>query len=222
MEEVEPTKRLSRDYDRLDTYLLNLSQDVYAQPPDEGHAVWAASTVEAMIGITPLAKNVLDIGCGQGFMQPLFEDLGLKWTGLTLGEDYAICKRNGLNVVHCDMTFTPFRNREFDLLFARHVLEHSPFPVITLMEWNRICGGWLLLVAPCPAYWGVRGKNHYSMIWFEHLEWLLARAGWRPIHTFDFKTSDELFKRYARYPANDPVKIVEYRILCERIKPEVE
>jgi ubiquinone/menaquinone biosynthesis C-methylase UbiE len=152
------------------------------------------------------------------------------------------CTRQGLNVHNADMSFLPFEDNSFDLVFARHVLEHSPFPVITLMEWKRVCKGYLCIVAPAPEYWTYRGANHYAIMEFEQLEWLLERAGWKWIKGGGendlFKTTDPNYKKYA-----DPIMIereksakeqhrgkekefvehelvVEYRLLCEQI-PEV-
>ncbi len=228
-----------RNYERFDSYVNNLVQDVYAQPEDEGHTAWAKQAVATLGSIPQNCENILDIGCGQGFLQPVFESMGWDWTGVTLGEDYLVCKEKGLNVYNEDMSFLDsFEDNSFDLLFARHVLEHSPFPVITLMEWKRVCKGWLILVAPAPDYWGTRGRNHYSIMPKEYLNWYLHRAGWHPLHDQDFTNRDPLFKQHwAVYQdalglggseraeavlAENPMQTVEYRILCEPIEPEIE
>lgn len=243
-----------RDYEQFDKYIARLSQDVYAQPPDPGHLAWASQSIATMCSIPQGISNVLDIGCGQGFARKQFEEkLGLEWTGITIGEDYMVCMEDGLNVLNRDMTFTGLDDNSFDLLFARHVLEHSPFPVVTLMEWRRLCRGWLCLVTPAPGYWGLRGRNHYSVLAKDHLKWLLKRAGWNVMHEFDFTTRDPLFLQhllpYRRALAKEEGKVipeppdgsqglpikplgevlrdypdqpVEFRMLCERIEPEVE
>ena len=210
-----------RNFERFDRHLNALLHDIYAQPPDAGHTEWAKHAFETLCGIPKGTKTVLDVGCGQGFMAPLFAAEGIEWTGVTIGEDYEACKAKGLNVINSDMTFLPFEDRTFDMVFARHVLEHSPFPVVTLMEWRRVCGGYLVLIAPCPDYWKIRGRNHYSVLWEDQLEWLLLRSGWRPIHTYNFDTSHDLFKKHVLYQGKVD-QVVEYRMLCESILPEVE
>lgn len=228
-----------RDYANFDKYFTRLTQDVYSQPPDPGHTAWALHALRTICTIPQGIKNVLDIGCGQGFLKHEFENLGLEWTGVTIGEDYLICKEAGLNVHNADMSFLPFEDRSFDLVFARHVLEHSPCPVITLMEWERVCRGWMVLIAPAPEYWGVRGRNHYATLYAEQLDWLLNRSGWKIIHEVEFDNKHPLYiahwKLYQdkcprgtedvdarNLREGTPKQIVEYRMLCERIKPILE
>lgn len=211
----------TRDYGRFDSYLNHLTQDVYAQPPDEGHTAWAKNVVRTLCTIPRGLSTVLDVGCGQGFLKEEFEKIGLEWTGVTIGEDFVICKEGGLPVHNVDMSFLPFDDKSFDLIFARHVLEHSPFPIVTLMEWKRVCRGWMVLVAPAPYYWGVRGRNHYSVMWRDQLLWTLARAGWKPIHLLEFDNQSEEFAEHVPHEQREK-KTVEYRMLCEQIEPEVE
>ena len=39
---------------------------------------------------------------------------------------------------NADYNFLEYPDNSFDLVFSRHSLEHSPFPVLTLMEWYRV------------------------------------------------------------------------------------
>jgi SAM-dependent methyltransferase len=238
-----------RDYARFDQYLDRLSQDIYAQPPDPGHTAWAMDAVRSLCTIPQGITNVLDAGCGQGFLAEAFTDMGLAYTGITLGEDFKVCQSKGLNVYEADMTFLPFEDKSFDLVFARHVLEHSPFPILTLMEWKRVSRGWLVLVAPAPGYWGQRGRNHYSVVPLATLEWWLARAGWAPIHSlFLTNRSPRFIEFWELYQVLDteeesetamqlhavgidtpeqlleenPEVIVEYRLLCEPIQEKTD
>ncbi|NGX44882.1 MAG: hypothetical protein K940chlam2_00022 [Chlamydiae bacterium] len=230
-----------RDYARFDKYLDRLLQDVYAQPPDEGHTAWATQAVTTLGSIVQNCNTVLDIGCGQGFMKPIFEKMGYEWTGVTVGEDFAMCQSLKIENVHnADMTFLPFEDNSFDLVFSRHVLEHSPFPAITLMEWRRVCKGWLILIAPTPNFWTIRGKNHYSVLPKENLIWLLERSGWGVLHENEFTSRDPLFLRYWEVYQNTldedgketpstetafeqiPNQVVEYRLLLEQMEPVLE
>lgn len=227
-----------RDYRQFDEYLDRITGDVYAQPPDPGHTEWALDAVREYCAIPKGVGNVLDVGCGQGFLSQEFKNMGIHWTGVTIGEDYKICKKNKLNVKNADMTFLPFNDKEFGMVFARHVLEHSPFPILTLMEWRRVCRGHLVLVAPSPNYWGWSGKNHYSVMSLDQTAWLLKRAGWNPIHMKTFTSRDPKFLKHwkvyqqalfeqgeeagERVLKENPEVVVEHRLLLERVEPTLE
>ena len=209
-------------------YLADLRKDVYKQPPDPGHASWALDGLNELLPDDN--HTVLDVGCGQGFMKPLFEEEGMFWEGVTLGEDFKVCVENGLAVHEADVSFLPFADDSYDLVFARQILEHSPCPVPALMEWRRVSKWYLILIAPAPEYWGYRGQNHYSVAPKEQLKWWLERAGWNCIQETVFTNHHPLFlKRWrqelikyghlkgggaeAHFPEEH--QDVEYRFLCQ-------
>lgn len=242
-----------RDYTLFDERVDDLTGDVYAQPPDPGHTAWGLHALEwikstAYVDKKPEGK-VLDVGCGQAFLSQPFEKMGLEWKGVAIGEDvkFAKAKLAGLGmdqnaVQEADMTFLPFEDKEFDLVFARHVLEHSPFPILTLMEWRRVtaANGHLCLVAPAPHWWLYRGRNHYSIVPMPLLKWWCQRAGWAIEHEFSFTNRDPLFLKHLavyqdalvnhqkheraaqnvldRYPQGP----VEFRLICRKGKALIE
>lgn len=175
-----------QDYTHFDEHLKELNGDVYPQPPDPLQQEYGEEVINKWLA--PLSvRNVLDVGCGQGQFAEAFKTLGIEWHGVTLGTDYEICKSKGLEVYQEDFTFINWVQEDYyDLVFARHALEHSPFPLITLMEWNRVSNGYLCVILPNPlgllgtshvgAY---KGRNHYSVMTKEHFAWLAERAGWR-------------------------------------------
>lgn len=190
-----------RDYRHFKEFLDNLTGDIYSQPPDDSHKGWAEEALRWMVKHLQGERltNVLDVGCGQGFCQKIFEEvIGISWVGVTIGSDYKIAEQRELSVHDVDMSFLPWQDETFDLIFARHVLEHSPFPVITLMEWRRVCAedGWLFMVCPAPDYWGYRGRNHYSMASLPQVYWWLERAGWRVSEADVVITRDDAFKTH--------------------------
>lgn len=206
-----------RDYRHIDRYLHHLANDIYEQPPDAGHLDWAISASDKLLEGTSFG-NVLDVGCGQGFMKEYFERRGMEWTGVTLGKDFEKCKHLG-NVYERDMSFLPFRVNTFDLVFARHVLEHSPMPLLTLMEWHRVAKRSLLLVLPCPDYWTYRGTNHYSVMADEQIRWLLELSRWEIIRSEVMTIQDDVYKRHETPPLgheNEKI-VVEYQYLCKRL-----
>lgn len=190
-----------RDYRHLERYLNILQADVYPQPPDAGHDGMAREVISTWVARLTTARNALAVGCGQGneigFIQEFIPDT----VGVTLGEDYQICVDKGLAVYQADMSFLPFDYDQFDLVFARHVLEHSPMPLLTLMEWHRVSWQWLCLIVPDARAFNPGGRNHYYVLPPEQWRVLLVRAGWQPIWIEDNQ--------------GDPF---EHRFMCEKVR----
>ena len=170
-----------RDYSRIDKYLNELVSDVYSQPPDEGHLAMIQDVFDKWIyGMD--CKSVLDIGCGsEAIAEPLFRTAGMWYTGISIGEDAVLAQSVGKNVLDMDMSFLEFDDESFDLVWCRHTLEHSPMPLLTLMEFHRVSKEWLCVIMPNPQYYTYSGRNHYYVAEAHQVAWLLRRAGWQPV-----------------------------------------
>lgn len=174
--------------------------DVYAQPEDSGHTSLAVEIISKWIPLATSVKTVLDVGCGEGFLQEVFESFKLEYTGITLGIDFLVATEKGRNVRNMDFNFLDFPDKSFDLIFSRHSLEHSPFPLLTLMEWHRVAKDYLFLILPTASAYGWGGNNHYSVMAKEQAEFLLERAKWRPIwDNFTDKSELRFFCEKIRY-----------------------
>ena len=189
-----------RDYYHIERYLNSLLDDIYPQPPDPGHQAMLEQICHKWLSIVN-PNSILDVGCGQGQAFPVLQEYSSRVEGVTLGSDAGVCRSEGYQVYNADMSFLPYRDGEFDLIFARHVLEHSPMPLLTLMEWRRVSRQWLLLVLPDPDHYGYEGKNHYYVLSRPQLCNLLAVSGWYPIWRDDEETTEiRLFCEKARNP----------------------
>lgn len=171
---------MKRDYNNFDLYLDRLLPDIYPQPPDRGHLRWANQVFKNWVVPLEHVYHVLDAGCGDtAFMKSKFEGMGWDYTGIALGGDNP-------NIVKMDFSFTNFADKEFDLVWARHSLEHSPFPILTLMEWERVCTRYLILVLPRPTTdLSYVGRNHYSVTNRDQLKFWLDLAGWKVLQEDD-------------------------------------
>lgn len=170
---------------KLKFYYDHVLGQVYA----EGHAPFHQSITKDVVAkfIDPLNipkdANILDLGCGPGYFLDEMTARGYtNLTGIGLSdEDLAICSNNGHQVRKSDMNFLDDRDESVDLLFCRHSLEHSPFPYITLLEYNRILknNGKLYVEVPEPncdvAH--EENKNHYSIMGRKMWLSLLQRTG---------------------------------------------
>ncbi|MCC7105671.1 MAG: class I SAM-dependent methyltransferase [Chloroflexi bacterium] len=109
---------------------------------------WAAQTAAG-------ALDVLDVGCGTGFLATLFARLGHRAVGIDAADEMLDLARTkasteGLAVVfqRADAESLPFPDQSFDLLVERHVIWTLPRPSVALGEWTRVLrpGGRLVLV----------------------------------------------------------------------------
>jgi ubiquinone/menaquinone biosynthesis C-methylase UbiE len=169
-----------REYKHFDYFLNILMTDIYPQPPDDQHSNAIEDVCTKWLPDIAGIETILDVGCGQGQAMEILARYG-KVTGVTLGSDADFCQANGLDVRREDMSFLSFDDEAFDLIFARHTLEHSPMPLITLMEWRRVSKQYLLLVLPTLAHYGPGGQTHYYVL--SPAQWLnlLDNAGWKII-----------------------------------------
>jgi SAM-dependent methyltransferase len=197
-----------RDYKHIDGYITKLYQQIYPQPDDSGHTRLAEEIIENWMSKMTTCASVLDLGCGTGFCQPMFENWQISYEGICLGEDFLDAKNIGRNVKKMDFSFLEYADNSFDLIFSRHSLEHSPMPLLTLMEWARVSKNWLGLVLPAPEWYTYRGNNHYSVMNMEQVRNLLDVSGWNILwdeegyDVWDRKTGER--------------RVCEYRIMSER------
>jgi len=175
-----------RDYTQVDRYLNELADDIYPQPPDEpntGHdkaITHIGDNWLSKISSSSL-KSVLDVGCGQGVALHMLSRYAKRVEGVTLGNDADIAGKLGYTVHRSDMSFLPYNDKEFNLIFSRHSIEHSPMPLLTLMEWYRVSSQWLMMIVPDVEHYAPYGLNHYSVLTIDQWKTLLDRAGWHVI-----------------------------------------
>lgn len=200
-----------RDWSRYDGYLNKILEDVYPQPEDKGHTELARRVIYHWMSRLPSCKSVLDLGCGTGFCQEFFERFNVSYEGVCLGDDYLVASEKQKNVKMMDFSFLDYPDESFDLLFSRHSLEHSPFPLMTLMEWQRVSKQWLGLVVPAVEWYGYFGKNHYYVLHPDQWKNLLDRAGWKII----WHEVAELWKDEKDPGSSTPH---EYWMFCEKVR----
>jgi SAM-dependent methyltransferase len=114
------------------------------------------------------------------------------------------------------MNFLSDADESVDLLFCRHSLEHSPFPYITLIEYNRVlkpCGV-LYVEVPAPdcELAHERNRNHFSIMGRQMWLSLLERTGFDvEWHEYEFPVNfaDDRGTVQERY----------YIFVCRRRRP---
>lgn len=106
----------------------------------------------------PHAKSLLDVGCSAGYVLAAGEALGLTSTGIDVaGYVTKLAKERGHSTAGASLTELPFRDGSFDIVTAKHTLEHVDVPRRALREVARVLkpGGVAFIVVPDGAYWRV-------------------------------------------------------------------
>jgi len=117
-----------RNWENLDSYYQELQQDFYYQEEDSGHAKMSSEFVYKFL--SKKLKNgirVLDLGCGTGFMQPMIENMGAYYEGITWNEQEALeARKNNRNVKMMDFNFPKIIHLIFCFLVILWSIVHLP------------------------------------------------------------------------------------------------
>ena len=162
---------------------------IYDEGDSEFHRQLTKQVVETYVDPLNLPKDahILDLGSGPGYF--LDEMKKREYTnvhGVTLSPgDIAICESKGHTIKKYDLSFLPqkegYYDESVDFIFLRHALEHSPYPIFSLMEYNRVLKQGSKIYIEVPAPDGDRkhefNLNHYSILGHNQLAALLMRCG---------------------------------------------
>lgn len=201
---------------------------IYDEGESPFHAQLTKQVVETYIDPLNLPKDahILDLGCGPGyFLDAMKEREYTNLIGVTLSPgDIALCEGKGHTIKKYDLSFLPqkdgYYDESVDFIFLRHALEHSPYPIFSLMEYNRILkqGAKIYIEVPAPdcdrqhEY----NLNHYSILGSNQLGALLQRCG------FNIDQFNNLeFDLNMPNPEGEPTKMTEkyYCIVATKARP---
>lgn len=117
-----------------------------------GFRVWGHGNFPFVVSLIPDGvKDILELGCADGYMLHLMKEKGMKPIGLTYSDgEKKCCEEHGLEAVVGDMHDLIFEDKSFDAVISRQTLEHSLSHVIVLSEINRVTrdGGYCILHVP--------------------------------------------------------------------------
>lgn len=162
---------------------------VYDEGESGFHKQLTTEVVKTYIDPLNLPKDakIIDLGCGPGYFMDELKARGYtNYVGATLSPgDIKTCEEKGHTVKKYDLSFLPvadgYVDESVDLIFLRHALEHSPFPMLSLIEYNRVLkqNAQIYIEVPQPDCdrrheWNL---NHYSILGSNQLAALLDRAG---------------------------------------------
>lgn len=176
---------------------------LYDEGPSPIHEKITNEVLKTYIDPLKLKKDavVLDIGCGYGYFLKEMKKKGYtKVTGTTLSEANAKeLIEQGYDVKNYDPTFIPqkdgWNDESVDFIFLRHTLHHSPYPVFSLIEYNRLLkqNGKMFIEVPAPDCDRQHEYNQsiYSIMGKNQLNALLMRTGFKidVFNEIDFELS---------------------------------
>jgi SAM-dependent methyltransferase len=203
---------------------------IYDEGDSEFHKSLTTQVVETYIDPMNLAKDahILDLGCGPGYFLDEMKDRGYTNVhGVTLSPgDIKICEDKGHAIKKYDLSFLPqkdgYYDESVDFIFIRHALEHSPYPIFSLMEYNRVLkqGSKIYIEVPAPDCERKHefNLNHYSILGHNQLAALLIRCG------FDIDNFNNLeFELNVPNPENptEAMKVKEkyYCVVATKARP---
>ena len=120
-------------------------------------------------------KNILDVGCGDGYALSFMQSLGGFPIGIsTAKENIRELREKGYKAYLMDQNCLDFPSQSFDIVFSHHTLEHSIAPVLAIREAYRVLipGGIFDLTTGCS-----HNPQHYYILNKEFLESLLELSG---------------------------------------------
>lgn len=144
-------------YDNFSRHLSELRKEIYIELASPQHTRAARETAEEFLKDLDF-KSAVEFGCGVAPTLDILKEWGKKTLGITLDNESVAHE-----ILREDMHFTNLEDKSFDIGISRHSLEHSPIPLIMLMEMKRIVKGYLLVVVPTPTEAMVNHPNHYSV-----------------------------------------------------------
>lgn len=169
---------------------------IYDEGDSQFHRELTKQVVEKYIDPLNLDKNakILDLGCGPGyFLDEMKQRNYTDVVGVTLSPgDVKLCEDKGHKIKKYDLSFLPqqegYYDESVDFLFIRHALEHSPYPIFSLIEYNRVLkqNSKMYIEVPAPDCERQHefNANHYSILGSMQLGALLIRTGFK-IETFN-------------------------------------
>ena len=173
---------------------------IYDEGESNFHQQLTAKVVKDYIDPIELKKDakILDLGCGPGYFLDEMKERGYTdLVGVSLSPgDIKLCREKGHTIKEYDLSFLPqkdgYHDESVDFIFLRHALEHSPYPIFSLMEYNRVLKqfGKIYIEVPAPDCERKHefNLNHYSILGATQLAALLDRTGFKIdlFNTMDF------------------------------------
>ncbi len=175
---------LQQRNEKLNKFFLKIEKETYPEPISELHSGITEKVLTQLVEkySFPINSKILDVGCGQGPALELLRKKNYNPAGIALNdEDVDICRSKGFEVYKMDQSFLEFEDNTFDFIWARHCIEHSIAPLLTLSEFYRVSkhDSYLYIEVPAPdtVAHHENNPNHYSVLSKSMWTSLISRSG---------------------------------------------
>lgn len=189
--------------------------------PQAMNETMTTQIVEQFVLPLNLAKDadIKDVGAGYGYFQ-----LEMRKHGYTnvCSLDYNLntCRslqERNLNFDRRDISFLPNQDETVDFVFARNCIQHSVFPMFTLMEYNRILKQkacvYLEVPAPQQPFAHEMAKGVYSVLSPEMWAALFFKSG------FDIEKNQVLSYEFENNETKEKVVDQHFAFLLRKRRP---
>jgi hypothetical protein len=158
------------NYDTVDAYVQKFSREIMTQPAGNLEG-WACQQVYNEFLSDLNVESVIELGAGAGTLLYMFPD-NIQRDGLSMGKERP-------EYIEGDMNTPPIGDKEYELVLARHCVEHSLVPMVMLCEMARITKRYALVVVPVCSDDIAEMINHYAV--FTPTSWraMFKKAGFK-------------------------------------------
>lgn len=189
MSKQDSTLTTNRDWTLADRLWDQCLAEQQPEPQTPHHSkaatdcldMWLPKIEAAIDAVVPNGRVVIDIGCGTGWLREYFGKRDWLYYGVSL-QDRADSQE--------DFHFRT-QPTQCPLVFCRHVVEHSPMPILALTKLYEFTapGGWCIMITPDPR-WYARWPQHFSVMPRASWVGLIERTGFAIEQIVDAEVGD--------------------------------
>lgn len=128
--------------------------DIWSKSEEKMQRDLTLMTFGHYLSHVPKDVSFLDVGCNGGWLLNELKNSGyMNGQGISISkDDVKKCTERNVKVTLMDMNRITFPDNAFDVVWARHSLEHSITPLVALNHFKRIVKKEGLIVLVLPAY----------------------------------------------------------------------
>jgi SAM-dependent methyltransferase len=209
-------RHVSAEYESTldESVLERIYTDLYVHHPPSGlspsQARWTEFVADRVASWLPEHPRVLEVGCHDGSFLALLRDRGADVVGIEPSPFADAARERGIEVHQEFFDPSRFDTASFDVVVARHVVEHLERPLSFLDSVAAIARPGGLVYVEVPNSLASIEERFYPEFHVDHLSYftpasldlILRRAGLRPIHV-------ESSRAYMRFPFLSALAVVE-------------